>query len=40
MPAGWYWCDGGYAEPEAPRTPGVNQGRHRGVTKSPKRKRR
>lgn len=40
MGIGWSYF-GGCAELEAaPKTPGVNQGKHRGVTKSPKRKRR
>jgi hypothetical protein len=40
-----FFCWGGYGaryvEPQPPRAPGVNQGQHRGITKSnkpPKRK--
>lgn len=36
-----FWAPWGYAEPdESPSAPGVNQGAHRGVTKSAKRKPR
>ena len=39
MPYGWFFGPPTWT-PEVPRQPGVNQGRHRGVTKTAKPKAR